>query len=84
MQRVSFVEFRKHLSEYVGKARFAGKRIGVTHHGKLVGGFVSPEALELLDELETKKELQAFDRGLESIKKHGTMTFDEFKEEIGL
>lgn len=84
MQKVSFVEFRKHLSEFVGQARYANERIAVTHHGKVVGGFVSAEALHLLEEFEMQKDIEAFDRGMESIKKQGTISLEEFKKEIGL
>lgn len=84
MQKVSFVEFRKHLSEFVGQARYANERIAVTHHGKVVGGFVSAEALHLLEELEMQKDIAAFDRGMESIKKKGTISLEEFRKEIGL
>lgn len=84
MQKVNFVEFRKHLSEYVGQARFAGERIAVTHHGKVVGGFVSAETLQFLEDLEMKKDVEAFDRGMKSINKDGTMSLEEFKKGIGL
>lgn len=84
MQKVNFVEFRKHLSEYVGRARFADERIAVTHHGKVVGGFVSAEALQQLEDLEMKKDVEAFDRGMASIEKHGTMSLEEFKKSIEL
>ncbi|MCE5317348.1 MAG: type II toxin-antitoxin system Phd/YefM family antitoxin [Parachlamydia sp.] len=84
MQKVSFVEFRKHLSEFVGQARFANERIAVTHHGKVVGGFVSAEALHLLEELEMQKDIEVFDRGMESIKKQGTISLEEFRKGIGL
>lgn len=74
MQKVSFVEFRKHLSEYVGQARFADERIAVTHHGKVVGGFVSADALRLLEELEMRQDCEAYDRAMERHKKNGYKT----------
>lgn len=69
MQKVNFVEFRKHLSEYVGKARFADERIAVTHHGKVVGGFVSAQALQLLEDLEMQEDCEALDKAVERHKK---------------
>ncbi len=74
MQKVKFVEFRKHLSEYVGQARFANERIAVTHHGKVEGGFVSAEALQLLEELEMLEDCAAYDRALARHKKKGSKT----------
>ncbi len=82
MQVVSFVEFRKHLSEYVGMARYADERIAVTHHGKVVGGFVSAEILNYLEELETQKDIAAYRKGLKSIEKHGTISHQEFKNQL--
>lgn len=86
MPKVSFVEFRKHLSEYVGQARFADKRIVVTHHGKVVGGFVSPEALQLLAALEMEEDCAAYDRAMERHEKSGyeTLSHEEFVKNIGL
>ena len=86
MQKVNFVEFRKHLSEYVGQARFANERIAVTHHGKVVGGFVSAEALQFLEELEMQKDCEAFDLAMERYKKSGnkTISHGEFVKNIGL
>ncbi len=84
MQKVNFVEFRKHLSDYVGLARFANERIAVTHHGRVVGGFVSVEALQLLEELEMQKDVEAFDHALEQVEKEGTTSLDEFRKGIGL
>ena len=74
MQKVNFVEFRKHLSEYVGQARFADERIAVTHHGKVVGGFVSAEALQFLEDLEMQQDCESYDRAMERHKKNGYKT----------
>lgn len=74
MYEVNFVEFRKHLSEYVGKARYADERIAVTHHGKVVGGFVSADALKLLEDWEMKQDCEAYDRAMERHKKNGYKT----------
>lgn len=74
MTKVNFVEFRKHLSEYVGKARFANERIAVTHHGKVVGGFVSAEALHFLEECEMQSDVDAYDRAMERHIKNGGKT----------
>lgn len=84
MEKVNFVEFRKHLSEYVGKARFADERIAVTHHGKVVGGFVSARALKVLEDIEMKNDIECYDRGIDSIQKNGTVSLEEFKKAIDL
>ena len=45
---------------------------------------MSAEALQFLEDLEMKRDIEAFDRGMESIKKNGTMSLDEFKKELEL
>ncbi len=86
MQKVSFVEFRKHLSEYVGQARFADGRIAVTHHGKVVGGFVSAKALRFLEDLEMQEDCTAYDLALERHKKNGfkTISHEELMKKLDL
>ena len=86
MHTVNFVEFRKHLSQYVGKARFANECIAVTHHGTVVGGFVSAEALQLLEDLEMQKDCEAYDRAMKHFEKnqYKTRSHEEFKKNIGL
>ena len=74
MQTVNFVEFRKHLSEFVGQACFADERIAVTYHGKVVGGFVSAQALRYLEKVEMQKDIEAFDKAMERHKKSGSKT----------
>ena len=81
---MSFVEFRKNLLEYVGKARFGDEWTLVTQHGKVVGGFVSTEALQALRELQKQKDIKAYDRGMESVKKRGGISHEEMKKKLGL
>ena len=86
MQKVNFVEFRKNLSTYVGKARFADERIAVTHHGKVVGAFVSAEALRFLEDQVMQGDIEAYDTAMKKHKKKGnkTQSLDEFNQSIGL
>lgn len=84
MQKVNFVEFRKHLSEYIGKARYAGEWTEVTQHGKSVGGFVSAEALQALKDLQEQQDCEAYDRGMENVKKNGTISHEEMKKRLGI
>ena len=56
---VSFLEFRKNLSEYVNLAKYKSERFLITRNGKVVGAFVPVEDLE---------KLESFDRSLEEKK----------------
>lgn len=60
MEQVSYVEFRQHLSDYIGKARFAKERIVVTKRGKIVGAFVPIEDLESIQSFEDKEDIAIF------------------------
>jgi hypothetical protein len=50
------------LSRVIGQAQFGGGRIGVTHYGKLAAVVISPEDLELLEQLEDAADVAAYDR----------------------
>lgn len=86
MQKVNIVEFRKHLSQYIGQARFAGEYVAVTHHGEVVGGFVSAEALEYLEKEAMQQDIKAFDKALKRHKKAGakTVSLENFGKSIGI
>lgn len=78
MIKISVDEFKKNFSEYIERTRSTNERIAVTKHGKVIGGFVSAEDLKLLED----NDVGAYDRGIERIKKNGTISLEEFKEKI--
>lgn len=53
-------ELREGLSDAVGRAAFAGERIGVTKHGKLAAVLIGVDDLELLEELEEARDVREF------------------------
>lgn len=67
-------------------SRFADEHIAVTHHGKVVGGFVSAAALELLEEIELQRDIQAFDKALKQHQAKGrkTLSHAEMKKRLGI
>ena len=60
MEQVSFVKFRQQLTDYIGQARYAGKRIVVTQRGKIVGAFVPIKDLAAIQSLEDKRDIEIF------------------------
>lgn len=50
--RVTTRELRDGLSEAIGRAMFAGDRIGVTRHGKLAAVLIGVEDLKALEAAE--------------------------------
>lgn len=57
---VSTRELRSHLSDVLGRAMYAGERIGVTRNGKLAAVVVSVADLEALEEFEMAQDVAAY------------------------
>lgn len=53
-------ELREGLSDAIGRAAYAGERIGVTKHGKLTAVLIGVEDLELLEQLEEARDVLEF------------------------
>ncbi|AYD88864.1 type II toxin-antitoxin system Phd/YefM family antitoxin [Actinomyces sp. 2119] len=58
--KVSTRELRSRLSEVLGRAMYAGERIGVTRNGRLAAVMISPADLEMLEELEMAQDVAAY------------------------
>lgn len=57
---VSTRELRSQLSEVLGRAKYAGERIGVTRNGKLAAVVVSVGDLEALEAFEMNEDIRAY------------------------
>lgn len=53
-------ELRSQLSDVLGRAMYAGERIGVTRNGKLAAVVVSVADLEALEEFEMAQDVAAY------------------------
>ncbi|HEY4268214.1 MAG TPA: type II toxin-antitoxin system prevent-host-death family antitoxin [Galbitalea sp.] len=53
-------ELREQLSEMLGRAMYAGERIGVTRNGKLAAVVVSVADLEALEAFEMSQDVAAY------------------------
>jgi prevent-host-death family protein len=53
-------ELRSQLSDVLGRAMYAGERIGVTRNGKLVAVVVSVADVEALEEFEMAQDVAAY------------------------
>lgn len=51
MTTMSFVDFRKNLSECVNLTKYKGERFLITKNGKVVGAFVPAQDLERIQEM---------------------------------
>ncbi|MGV4323546.1 type II toxin-antitoxin system Phd/YefM family antitoxin [Trueperella pyogenes] len=59
-REVSTRELRSQLSDVVGRAMYAGERIGVTRNGKLAAVIVSVADFEALEEFEMAQDVAAY------------------------
>jgi len=57
---VSTRELRDQLSDVLGRAMYAGERIGVTRNGKLAAVVVGVADLEALEEFEMAQDVSAY------------------------
>jgi len=64
-REVSTRELRSQLSDVLGRAMYAGERIGVTRNGKLAAVVVGVEDLEALDAYEMDQNIAAYRRSKE-------------------
>ena len=53
-------ELRTHLSDVLGRAMYAGERIGVTRNGKLAAVVISVDDLEALEAFEMAQDVAAY------------------------
>lgn len=57
---VSTRELRAELADVLGRAAYAGERVGITRNGKLVAVMVSLADLEALEDFEMAQDLAAY------------------------
>jgi len=57
---ISTRELRTHLSDVLGRAMYAGERIGVTRNGKLAAVVVSVADVEALEAFEMAQDVAAY------------------------
>lgn len=63
---VSTRELRSQLSDVLGRAMYAGERIGVTRNGKLAAVVVGVADIEALEEFEMAQDVAAYREAIEA------------------
>lgn len=58
--QVSTRELRSRLSDVLGRAMYAGERIGVTRNGRLAAVVIGIDDLEAFEELEMAQDVEAY------------------------
>lgn len=74
-------ELRSQLSDVLGRAMYAGERIGVTRNGKLAAVVVSVEDLEALEAFEMAQDVAAY-RDVKSVDDGARVSLDALRVEL--
>lgn len=74
-------ELRSQLSDVLGRAMYAGERIGVTRNGKLVAVVVSVADVEALEEFEMAQDVAAY-RQAKSTDDGTRVTLEELRADL--
>ncbi len=78
---VSTRELRSQLSDVLGRAMYAGERIGVTRNGKLAAVVVGVADLEALEEFEMTQDVAAY-RDAIATDDGGRVSLDELRRDL--
>ncbi|MDO5513543.1 type II toxin-antitoxin system prevent-host-death family antitoxin [Corynebacterium sp.] len=78
---VSTRELRNQLSDVLGRAMYAGERIGVTRNGKLAAVVVSVADVEALEEFEMAQDVAAY-REAKAADDGARVTLEELRADL--
>lgn len=79
--KVSTRELRAQLSDVLGRAMYAGERIGITRNGKLAAVVVSSADLEALEAFEMAQDVEAY-RAAKSADDGQRVTLNELRRDL--
>lgn len=74
-------ELREQLADVLGRAMYAGERIGVTRNGKLAAVVVSVDDLEALEAFEMAEDVAAY-RDAKAQDDGARVSLDELRAEL--
>ena len=81
---IPITEVREKLAEIAGRVQFAGERIAMQKHGKIVAVLVPPSDLQALEVLEDQLDLLDAIEALADYEANGGVDFGELKRSLGL
>jgi prevent-host-death family protein len=84
MGRVNTVHARAQFSEIINRAAFGKERVTLTRRGKEIVAVVPIEDVKLLEELEDRIDLEEARAALADSKKHGKVSWQKIKKDLGL
>lgn len=80
---VNIVDAKEEFSELINRVAHNKERIILTRRGKDVAAIISIEDLQSLFQIENKNDLQVATESLKEAREKGTISLDNFKDEIG-
>jgi prevent-host-death family protein len=80
-EEVSTRELRSHLADIVGRAMYAGERIGITRNGKLAAVVISAADLEALEAFEMAQDVAAY-RDAKANDDGARVSLDELRRDL--
>ncbi|MBF4457345.1 MULTISPECIES: type II toxin-antitoxin system Phd/YefM family antitoxin [unclassified Pseudoclavibacter] len=81
-REISTRELREQLSDVLGRAMYAGERVGVTRNGKLAAVVVSVADLEALESFEMHRDVESY-RHAKAADDGDRVSLDELRGELG-
>ena len=81
---ISIADLRAQLGDMVTRVSYKHDRIVISKHGKPVAALISSDDLEFFERLEDRMDIEAAERELALVKKHGTVPLDTVLQELGL
>ena len=84
MTRLAAGQVRKGFADALNRVAYGRERIVLHRRGKNVAAMVPVEDLALLEELETRLDLEEARGALAEARKKGTISWEKLKAELGL
>lgn len=84
MTSVPFSEVRAHLTDIVNEVAYGGERVILTRKGRELVAIIPLEDLRALEAIENKIDLEDAKKALHDIEKHGTVSWEDVKRDLGL
>ena len=81
---MSTVELRESFSEAINRAAFGKGRVLLTRRGKRLAGIVPLEDIQMLEAIDSKKDIEDAKKALKEAARKGTVSLARLKKELGL
>ena len=84
MSSITAAKARDNFSDVLSSVAFSKERVVLTRRGKRLVAVVPMEDFDLIERLEDRMDLDAARAALSDAKKHGTVSWERIKKDLGL